>query len=73
MINCKPGDVLLRVVPPVDGRHGYSQAGKVETVTDDTIVLAVQADIVRRMSFNRTDGTDSKGHGSFIVRQDLAP
>ena len=73
MINCKPGDVLLRVVPPVDGRHGYSQAGKVETVTDDTIVLAVQVDIVRRMSFNRTDGTDKSRLGSFIVHQDLVP
>jgi hypothetical protein len=70
MINATVGDTLARITPP-DGFHeGYSQSGQVLEVTDDTIVLLVQVDLPRRMSFRRDTGFDTAGIGSFIVRPD---
>jgi hypothetical protein len=66
-LNVRVGQEMLRVTPPEEGRHGYSQPGTVVEVNDDQIVLAVQVDIVRRMRFRRTDGFDTEGLGSFIV------
>lgn len=71
MINCKIGDVLLRITPPSAGRPGYSQAGIVTHLTDKVIELSVQVDMVRLMRFNRVDGKDQSGIGSFVVHQDL--
>lgn len=70
MLNPKIGDTMLRVTPPHNGLEGYSQAGKVEVLTDDTIELIVLVDIPRRMVFRRSDGMDTSGLGSFIVRPD---
>jgi hypothetical protein len=71
MLTPKIGDTLLRINPPSDGREGYSQAGTVDRMTEDTIELLVQVDIPRRMTFRRTDGMDTVGLGSFVVRPDF--
>ena len=73
MINCKINDIMLHVVPPQNGQAGFSQAGRVVDVTEESIKLSVQVDQVRIMEFNRRDGLDTSGLGSFIVRQDLNP
>ena len=72
MFNCKPGDILLRVVPPHNKSPAYSQAGKVIEVTDDMITMEVQVDIIRKMTFDRSSGMDRSGIGSYIVQQDLS-
>lgn len=59
MLNPKIGDIMLRVTPPTNGLEGYSQAGTVDAMTDDTIELIVQVDIPRRMAFRRADGSDT--------------
>lgn len=71
MFNPKIGDTMLRITPPQNGRAGYSQAGRVDAITEQTIELVVQVDIPRRMVFNRTDGFDTSGIGSFIVQPDF--
>jgi hypothetical protein len=70
MLNPAIGDTLTRIVPPSGSSEGYSQSGKVIEVTDDTIVMAVQADVIRHMRFGRSDGFDTVGLGSFLVRPD---
>lgn len=72
MLNPKIGDTMLRVTPPQNGREGYSQAGRVDALTDGLIELIVQVDIPRRMVFRRTDGLDTSGLGSFIVAPDFS-
>ncbi len=72
MINCKVGDILLRVVPPHYRSPGFSQAGTVTSVDDDTIAMVVQTDIPRTMTFHRTTGADRSGIGSYVVPQDLS-
>lgn len=71
MLNPKIGDTMFRVTPPQNGRAGYSQAGRVDKLTEETIELIVQVDIPRRMVFSRTDGIDTAGLGSFIVTPDF--
>lgn len=70
MLNPKIGETMLRITPPQRGGEGYSQAGKVDVVTEDTVELIVQVDVPRRMTFSRADGFDTAGLGSFIVRPD---
>lgn len=67
MLSPKVGDTMVRVIPPVDGTPAFIQTGKVDRVTDDTIELLVQADCIRRMRFQRRDGLDSAGTGSFVI------
>mgnify|MGYP000858116145 CR=1 FL=1 len=71
MLTPKRGDTLVRITPPSGGREGYSQAGTVDRVDDDTIDLIVQVDIPRRMRFRRSDGFDTVGLGTFLVRPDF--
>lgn len=71
MLTAKQGDTLVRITPPSGGREGYSQAGTVDRVDDDTIDLIVQVDIPRRMRFRRADGFDTVGLGTFLVRPDF--
>lgn len=70
MLNPKHGETWLRITPPSDGQPGFSQAGKVDKVTDTTVELLVQCDVIRRMVFARSTGFDTSGMGSFIVRPD---
>lgn len=70
MLNPKVSAVLLRIVPPSDHSEGYCQSGIVSLVTDTTIVLWVQVDVIRSMSFQRKTGLDTAGLGSFIVHPD---
>lgn len=72
MINCKEGDILLRIVPPYKQNPAYSQAGKVTKVTEKTIEMDVQVDVIRKMRFDRTSGLDESGIGSYVVAQDLS-
>lgn len=65
--SCKPGDKMVRLVPPIDGAPAYAQAGTIDRITHDTIELLVQVDVVRRMRFRREDGQDCQGSGSFLV------
>lgn len=67
-LNPQRGDTLVRITPPTGGRPGYSQAGTVDRVTDETIELIVQVDIPRRMAFRRSDGFDLAGLGTFLVQ-----
>lgn len=71
MLKPKIGEVMLRVIPPCEGHPGYSQSGYVESFNDEVIVLAVQVDYLRKMRFNRTDGMDTSGIGSFLIHPDL--
>lgn len=71
MLNLKVGDTMLRITPPQNGRAGYSQAGRVDAITEQAITLIVQVDIPRQMEFRRTDGVDTSGLGSFIVHPDF--
>lgn len=71
MLNANLGDTLVRITPPQVGRACDCQSGKVNSVTDTTIALIAQADIMRRMVFCRTDKFDTVGLGSFIVRPDF--
>jgi hypothetical protein len=64
------GDVAAHHAPPCDGQPGFSQAGKVDKVTDTTVELLVQCDVIRRMVFTRSTGFDASGMGSFLVRPD---
>lgn len=70
MLNPKPGETWLRITPPCDGQPGFSQAGRVDKVTDTTVELLVQCDVIRRMVFTRSTGFDASGMGSFLVRPD---
>lgn len=70
MLNPKLGETWLRITPPCDGQPGFSQAGKVDKVTDTTVELLVQCDVIRRMVFTRSTGFDASGMGSFLVRTD---
>ncbi len=70
MLTPKRGDTLVRITPPSGGRDGYSQAGTVDRVDEETIDLIVQVDIPRRMRFRRADGFDTVGLGTFVVRPD---
>lgn len=70
MLNVNPGDFLLRISPPTNGHPGFSQRGYVEAVDENSITLVVQADVVRKMPFRRSDGMDLVGLGSFVVRED---
>lgn len=67
MLSPKVGDTMVRLIPPVDGTPAFIQTGTVDRVTDDTIELLVQADFMRRMRFQRCDGLDSAGTGSFVM------
>lgn len=67
MINAKVGQKMLRITPPHGDSEGYSQDGIVESVDDAEIVLVVQVDILRRMRFNRKNGLDTVGLGTFLV------
>jgi hypothetical protein len=71
MLTPKIGDILLRITPPNGEGEGYSQAGTVDRITEETIELIVQVDIPRRMTFRRTDGMDTVGLGTFVVRPDF--
>ncbi|MBK6616413.1 hypothetical protein [Ottowia sp.] len=70
-MNPKIGDPMTRVVPPEDGNAGYCQTGKVVSVSDAEIVVSIQSDQFRHMTFRRKDGTDTSGMGSFIVIPDF--
>lgn len=73
-INPRSGEIWLRITPPSDGLPGYCQAGTVDLVTEETVELVVQCDVVRRMAFNRQTGLDTSGMGTFLVRPDaVAP
>jgi hypothetical protein len=73
VFNAKIGELLARITPPEGTSIGYCQSGKVVEVTDTEIVLEVQVDILRRMRFDRKNGLDTVGLGSFIVRPDVLP
>ena len=70
MFNPKIGDHLARITPPVGSSEGYCQTGVVTEVTETTISMDVQVDMIRRMTFDRRTGFDTAGLGSFIVRPD---
>ena len=70
MLSPKIGDFLLRVTPPSGGKEGYSQAGVVDSIDDETIDVIVQVDLPRLMRFRRSDGFDLVGLGTFLVRPD---
>jgi hypothetical protein len=69
-INPKIGETWLRITPPSNGQPGYSQAGTVDAVTDDTVEMLVRCDVIRRMTFSRQSGIDTSGLGTFLVRLD---
>lgn len=69
--NAKIGEILSRITPPQGSFTGYCQSGKVVEVTEEEIILSVQVDIPRRMAFRRSDGFDTSGLGSFLVRPDF--
>lgn len=70
MLNCKVGETLCRITPPVGTSEGFCQSGTVVEVSDELITLSVQADVIRRMEFSRKTGMDTSGLGSFLVRPD---
>ena len=70
MFNCKVGEVLSRITPPIGSSEGYCQSGTVVEVSEESITLAVQVDVIRRMKFNRNTGMDTSGMGTFLVRPD---
>jgi hypothetical protein len=70
-INPKIGETWLRITPPSDGQPGYSQAGTVDVVTDESVEVLVQCDVIRRMTFSRQTGLDTSGLGTFLVRHDV--
>jgi hypothetical protein len=67
MLSPKVGDTMVRVIPPVDETPAFIQTGTVDRVTEEAIELLVQADLMRRMRFQRRDGLDSAGTGSFVI------
>lgn len=71
MFNAEIGETLSRISPPIGTSPGYCQSGTVVEVTESEIVVAVQADIVRHMRFDRLVGMDVSGTGSFLVRPDF--
>lgn len=70
MLNPKIGETWLRITPPYNGQPGFSQAGRVAHVSETTVELLVQCDVIRRMSFSRSTGLDTSDMGSFLVRPD---
>lgn len=69
----RAGETWLRITPPVEDQPGYCQAGTVELVTDNSVVLLVRCDIMRRMTFCLETGLDTSGLGTFIVKPDATP
>lgn len=72
-LNPKVGEVWSRICPPEGGQPGYCQSGEVVEVNEDEVVVRILADQFRSMRFRRSDGRDTSGLGTFLVRPDTLP